>query len=821
LFDALATLVYRARWLLVPLGVVVLVVSYAGKDKALAGLSSHLGGLDQTESGRAGQVLSRNLANGSGDVLIVFDADTLSARGETRAAYAQLVREALAPITAEINAVREEPAAARIGAPASLRTFYSGGTPLQIAGKDPTVTLAFVDLTGTSDEKKRGLQQNVIAPLETHFRTLADQNPQFRQEFGERGSRTKFRIYITGGAASSLAASEIGRADAHRADRISLPLTLIMLVMIFGGIVAAIQPLFIGFLAAGVAVVTLGVMGRFFDVSNVAGTVTAVLGLGLSIDYALLMVTRFREEMRRGGEGDVFAVLKRTLNTAGRSVLFSGITVAVGLNALALIPLVAFRSLALAGSITAVMAILGALLVLPAVLAITGENIDRLNVLGWLDRRRTTEAPARPGFFGRLAEFVVRYPAPIALVTVLVLLVLALPARTMRLGTSDFRILPSENNVREGYEVLVDAFGTGSAEPIKIAYQEPQLLTPEGVGRFWDYVHNQVMTRRGIAKGADGIPQVESAVSVLDPRLVDVPPEQQKQFYMSLVPVVASIQSPPNVALPNGVNLSRDEAAAFLTLRDALIKGDTALVQITPDGDPQSEEARTVVRELREDRPPPPATALVGGTPASSVDYIKSVTRNVPLMVVFIFVLTYVSLWALLGSVTLPVIAFVLNVISLGASFGALVFIFQEGHGADILRFSKLGVLDATTPVVLFAVTFSLSMDYQVFLLSRIKEEYDRSGDPIKGVVGGLSHTAGIITGAAATLLAVLAAYGTASNALVKSLTVGMFIAVLVDATIVRTFLVPSVLALTKKFAWYSPPGLYRMWDRLGLAERE
>jgi RND superfamily putative drug exporter len=251
-----------------------------------------------------------------------------------------------------------------------------------------------------------------------------------------------------------------------------------------------------------------------------------------------------------------------------------------------------------------------------------------------------------------------------------------------------------------------------------------------------------------------------------------------------------------------------------------MIKGDTALIQVAPSADPQSEEARRLVKELRDNRPPAPATALVGGTPASTVDYVAAVTGAVPWVVLFVFILTYLVLWALLGSVTLPVIAFVLNVLSLGASFGALVFIFQEGHFANILRFSKLGVLDATTPVVLFAVTFGLSMDYQVFLLSRIKEELDETGDVTEGIVKGLAHTAGIITGAAATLLIVLAAYGTASNALVKSLTVGMFIAVLIDATLVRTFLVPAVLKLFGRAAWYSPAGLHRTWQRLGMGER-
>ena len=824
LFAALATVVYRLRWLILPLGVFLLATSYAGKDKALSGLSTHIGGLSDTESGRAGRILSQNLASGGGDVIVVFQARTLAARGETRDAYIRLVEEALAPITAALHAGAAEGAGDNAGQPVNVRTFYKGGTPLQIASGDPKVTFALIDLAGTSDEKKRGLQANVITPLETNFRTLADKDPQFRQEFGVNGSRRDFQIYITGGAATSEEAAALSKADAHRADRISLPLTLIMLVIIFGGIFAAIQPLFIGFLAAGVAIVSLGLVNHLFQVSNVAGTVTAVLGLGLAIDYSLLLVTRFREEMRQDAD-DVLAALKRTMSTAGRSVLFSGLAVATGMMSLAFVPLVAFRSLALAGCVTALFAITGALIILPAVLAIAGRNIDRFDIRALFGRRRHQAAPADPGdpsFFRRMARFVVRYPLPISVISVIVLLLLAIPAFRMRLGTSDFRILPERSNVREGYAVLVQAFGSGAAEPIKIAYQDRALLTPEGIGRFWDYVHNQVMTQPGIARGAAGLPAVESAVSVLDSRLTALPPERQRELYMSLVPVIVAVQNPPSLTLPNGETLSRDELQAFLTLRDAMIKGDTALVQVSPSGDPQSKEARRLVRELREEenRPPAPTTALVGGTPASTLDYVREITRAVPWVVLFVFVLTYVVLWALLGSVTLPLIGFVLNVISLGASFGALVFIFQEGHLSELLRFSKLGVLDATTPVVLFAVTFGLSMDYQVFLLSRIKEEYDRTGTVEDGIVNGLSHTAGIITGAAATLQTVLAAYGTASNALVKSLTVGMFIAVLVDATLVRSFLVPSVLKLVGRPAWYSPPGLTRVWQRLGLAER-
>lgn len=831
MFDRLATFIYRLRFVILPLGVVLLAMSYAGKDKALASLSTHLGGLPSTESGRAGTVLNNNLAHGGGDVLVVFDANTLAATGPGRDEYVRLVTEALAPITSGIAADKGEAGAEidLVGRPTNLRTFYQGGTPLQIAGGNPRVTLALIDLAGTNDEKKKFLTANVITPLETNFRTLAGRDPQFAKEFGVNGSAKNFRIYITGGAASSLAAAEISKADAHRADRISLPLTLIMLVMIFGGIVAAIQPLFIGFLAAGIAVVMLGAFNRLFTVSNVAGTVTMVLGLGLAIDYALLIVTRFREEMRT--EAEVLPALKRTMNTAGRSVLFSGITVSIGLLALAFIPLVAFRSLALAGAVTALMAITGALLVLPAVLAVAGPHINSLNIWRALGRERAggqlAGDPPRPTFFRRVAQFVVRYPLPIAVLSIAFLVFVALPAFRMRLGTSDYKILPEDNPVRDGYQVAVEAFGSGSTEPIKIAYQEPDLLTPEGIGRFWDYVHDRVMKVEGIAQGSNGVPAVESAVSLLDSRLQGVSPEEQKRLYQTFVPVIARIDTVPDVIrqvrVPDGTTITRDEAEAFIGLREALIKGDTALVQITPTGDPQSNEARDVVKRLREqeNRPPRPATALVGGTPASTLDYVDKITGAIPLMVLFVFILTCVALWALLGSVTLPIIAFLLNVVSLGASFGALVFIFQDGNFSKLLDFSKLGTLDATTPVVLFAVTFGLSMDYQVFLLSRIREEYDRTGSVTEGIVGGLSRTAGIITGAAATLLTVLAAYGTAHNALVKSLTIGMFIAVLVDATIVRTFLVPAVLKLIGKPVWYSPPGLFRLWQRLGLAERE
>jgi uncharacterized membrane protein YdfJ with MMPL/SSD domain len=502
-------------------------------------------------------------------------------------------------------------------------------------------------------------------------------------------------------------------------------------------------------------------------------------------------------------------------------VLFSGLAVAAGVMSLAFVPLVAFRSLALAGAVTALFAVVGALFILPAVLSLVGHNIDRFNIFS-LFRRGRAATPTTEGspLFRRIAQFVVRYPLPVAIVTIVVLLIVAIPFLNMRLGTSDYRILPSDSNVREGYEVLISAFGTGAAEPIKIAYQEPNLLTPEGIGRFWDYVHNQVMTQPGIQRGAGGIPAVESAVSIVDSRLQSLTPQEQRAAYMALVPVLARVENPPSITLPNGQTLSRGELDAFITLRNAMIQGDTALVQVSPSGDPQSDEARRLVEELRDNRPAAPATALVGGTPASTLDYVNEVIGAVPWVVLFVFVLTCLVLWALLGSVTLPPVAFLLNVLSLGASFGALVFIFQEGHFTDILRFTKLGVLDATTPVVLFAVTFGLSMDYQVFLLSRIKEEYDKSGTVDGGVVGGVAHTGGIISGAAATLLVVLAAYGTASNALVKSLTVGMFIAVLVDATLVRTFLVPSVLKLMGRPAWYSPAGLHRFWQRLGLSER-
>ena len=540
--------------------------------------------------------------------------------------------------------------------------------------------------------------------------------------------------------------------DIAQAEMISFPILLVLLLVVFGGVVAAGLPLAVGAVAILGAFTVLRVLTAMTEVSVFAINIVTMLGLGLAIDYALFIVSRFREELRRGE--DVERALVTTMSTAGRTVAVSGLTVTVALSSLLLFPQVFFRSMGLGGMAAVGIAMLTALTALPAALALLGHRVDAWRV-PLLNRRSHSEEQAgrprgrrvaeSPGPWARVAGAVMARPWVYVAVIVPALLVLGSPFLRAEFGGVDHRALPDGTDSREVAETILSDF-PGSGDPIRVVVQGSPVASTE-----------RLIERIEATDGVTGV-------------------------------TVAG---------------SRD---------------DDAVLDVTHRFDVYSASAKDLVRELR-GLDPEPGTALVTGTTAFLVDVLDSLGDQLPLMAAWVFGSTFLLLFLAFGSLVLPAKAIVMNLLSLSASFGALVWIFQDGHLSGLLGFTPTGTVEATQPILILAMAFGLSMDYEVFLLSRIREQWDLTGDNRLAVATGLQRTGGLITSAALLLVVVIGAFSTSGITFIKMIGVGMVLAIVIDATVVRALLVPATMRLLGSLNWWLPAPLERLWHRVGIRE--
>jgi RND superfamily putative drug exporter len=515
-----------------------------------------------------------------------------------------------------------------------------------------------------------------------------------------------------------------------------------------------------------------------------------LLGLGLGVDYSLLMTSRFREELasRGGREADVPDAVRATVATAGRAVFFSGLTVLLGLLGLVLFEFMILRSVGIAGAIVVGLAVAAALTLMPAILAIVGTRIDRFAI-----RRVAVGAPT-DGRWAGLARAVMRRPVAVLLPTLALLLLLGAPFLHARFNAPDASILPPDVPSRASFDLLRREFGEGEFAPIALAIRtDGPATSSENLAALYDY------SRR---IGAD--PRVSRLTGI-----VDVDPRLSLEQYQLLY------------GDPNG---PRDR---FLqVVLDGTTRGDlTTFTLYTPYG-PNRPEGRSLVADLRRAgsplAPPDGMTVLVGGGAADVDDVVSRISADFPRTALFIVITTYLVLFMLLRSVILPIKALAMNTLSIVASFGALVWIFQDGNLSGPLGFQPLGFVETTQPVILFCVLFGLSMDYEVFLLSRMKEVWDRTGDNIEAVAAGLERSGRIVSSAALIVVVVAASFAFADIVLIKALGIGVAVAVALDATVVRALLVPATMRLLGKWNWWMPVRLERVvGSRLPASEAE
>jgi RND superfamily putative drug exporter len=618
----------------------------------------------------------------------------------------------------------------------SITSYWSTGGAPTLLGKDGRTGLAIIFAEEGIEEED--LSEKIV----TEF--SGEQNELIVYPFGGEIIGSEFQKTITG--------------DLIRAEKIAIPITVVILLFVFGSVVAAGLP----FLVAGGTILgsflVLFLISQVTDVSVFALNLITGLGLALGIDYALLIINRFREELNSGK--DVPLAVVSTVNSAGKTVFVSGITVAVALASLLLFPQYFLRSFAYAGISVALLAITGALIAIPALLAILGKNVNRFKV------RRGNLAPRDDGGWATLARFVMRRPWLVLISSVTLLLALAAPALNTVLGEIDERALPADNPIVQAGEVFRDRFPGYELSPYEII-----LINPKSEEEIQEYA-----------------------------------------LQLSKLPEIIRVTTPSSIIVDGVVVDQNLDSASYLTSSKSRIEAIADVRPIDPAG-------KALVAELRSLTGPADRT-LIGGTAAQSADSINSILDRVWIVAIWLALTTLIILFLYTGSILIPIKAFVLNIMSLGAMLGVLVWVFQGGNLNWLTGdYIVTGSVDLSTIVLIAVIAFALSMDYEVFMLSRIKEEHEAGAETADAVAFGLQRTGRIITAAALLIAIVFAAFLTSSATNIKQLGFGVALAILLDATVVRGLLVPAFMRIAGRANWWAPEPLRKLYSRIGLRE--
>ena len=717
---------HRYRWLIIVFWAVVLAGSGALAPRVGSVLTSGFGEQD-TEAHRGFALLEEEGILNQAVIILVFSHDTLTVEAPVYRTSAQTV----------LTAVSRYPGAA------SADSFFSTGNP-NLVSPDGRTTFAVVGLNIPLDD-------------------VLDETPRIRATIPE----VELDVWVTGGSAIFSDINEYTGRDLRRAEIITFPVVALALLLIFRTVVSVAAPITIGMMGLGITLAVIYLLGLVTSMSVFSMNTATLLGVGAAIDYSLLMVSRFREELEGRDVRDSVAV---TVATAGRAILFSGITTALGLVGLLIFELSMLRSIGIGGIVVIGASVMVALTLVPALLSVLGRRIDALPIL-----------PAslyRSGRFWRtLAGWVIRRPLLIMVPVIVALLALGIPFLQVKLGIPWASVLPEEAESRQGWEKVSEELGEGALVPILVAARfEDEVVSPDSVAALHRYSQ--------MARELPGVTRVES--------LVDVGPGWTLEQYQALYASPEARESP------------EVEAA----LRE-FGGGHVTMVSIYTDYEMNSDEARETVRQLRGYAGE--GEFMVSGATASLMDAVDAMYDAFPWALALVTVSVYVVLMVLFRSVVIPLKALVMNGMSVFASYGALVFIFQQGRLEGVLNFTSTGFLEATIPILLFTILFGLSMDYEVFLLTRIKEIYDESGDNASSVALGLEKTGRIITSAALVLVLVAGSFTFGDIIIIKALGLGIALAICLDSTVVRALLAPALMKVLGDRNWWAPSPLRRV----------
>ena len=763
MFSAWGRLVYRHRRLAVILSICgALSIGFFGQQ-ATSVLSSGGWLLTDSESGRVADVLADDFGRGRSNLIALFRVTDGRAADSTE--VQDDVAAALTPLRAD----------SRVH---SVITYRDAGNDPRFINTSGNATYALLLLEATDEES-------------------IDQVDELRPLFQPGPGLS---VALTGYGPLALDANRQSEQDLLRAETVSLPLALIILLLVFASLVASFLPL----LVAGLAIpLTLGViyfLGQQTEMSIYVVNVATMLGLALAIDYSLFLVSRFREELRRGR--DVATAVEVAVATAGKAVAFSGIAVAVGLLGLLFFASPAISSIGIAGSVVVISSVVFALTFLPALLGMLGPRVNALSLgagFGWARQRlggRAAGGESEPGHrWERIARWVMRHPVLVLVPTLFVLLAAGTPFLRINQAVPDAAVLPPGLESRDTYVAVRDEFPGGGSSPFQIVATLNGSPTDEAnIAAVIAYVER--------VAALPEMTRVESPFR--HPLLVD--PATGTPLTAAQV---AQLFAAPATSLPPQLQQLR----AFL---EGYISGSKVLIEAYTSASPSTAAGLELTRTLRDIEPGGGISSQVGGYIAGNYDTLSSMRDRTPWAVGTTMLVMTLVLFLLFGSVVLPIKAVFMTLLSIVASFGALVWIFQDGNLSEFLGFTPLGYTIAGNPIIMFAVIFGLSMDYEVLLLSRVQEAYRRTKDNTASVAEGLARTASVITGAALIMVVVFAAFTTADIVTIKSIGVGMAIAVFLDATIIRVLLVPATMRLMGRWNWWAPGPLNRLADRLG-----
>ncbi|MEV8340995.1 MMPL family transporter [Streptomyces niveus] len=727
MFASLARFTTHRSKLVLYLSGVLLVLAGALGGGVISALSA--GGFtdSSTESARTAEVLDGRFGSGAPNLTLLVT--------DERGVDDPAVSAAGARLTERIGA--------EDGVEQALSYWTLGKAPA-LRGEGGDSAMVLVRITGDEDQVQKTLER--IQP--EYDRTV-------------EGLETR----VGGVAVANKEITETTSDDLLLIEMVTFPVLLVVMLFVFRSVVAALVPLAVAGLTIVSVLLTLRVLTLFTDVSVLATNVATGLGLGLAIDYGLILLKRYREELHGGADTDT--AIATALRTAGRTVLFSAVTVALALAGLLVFPFYFLRSFAYAGIPTALLAALVSITFLPALLKALGPRIDKGRVLG----RGKEEKPPKPEterFWYRLATNVMRFPVPVAVAVIGLLLFLGSPFLSLHMSLADDRVLPADTQSRQISDIVRKDFSAQESQALNVVLND----TPPTGERSIDAYAQKLSTLGNVAR-------VDSEAGSF---------------------AAGEQVAPPG---PGSERFSADNST---------------YLSVIPKSESLSEEGEELVKDIRTAEAP--YDIQVGGPAAELVDSLDSMYDKLPAALAIIGITTFVLLFLFTGSLVLPLKALVLNCLSLSATFGVLVWGFQDGHLEGIVGdFVVTDTITWTVPVLLFCIAFGMSMDYEVFLLSRIKEEWDRSGDNQLAVARGLERTGAMVTAAAGLIAIVWLGFVLSGISYLKAIGLGLAVAVLMDATLVRGALVPAFMRLAGRANWWAPAPLARFHKKFGLRE--
>jgi RND superfamily putative drug exporter len=744
-------LVHRFRWYIIALWVVIVLVSVPFAAQIGSVLKGGGYSSKDSESARASTLIQEKLPRPSTQLLVIFQSATTAVSDPL---YQKEVNDFVS----------------RARSFSHVTGVIQSGTGLD--GRTTYVTVNF----------------------NTGADTVEGQLNDFRTLLPAGSTAGPAHAYLTGEAPFNHDFSQITVQDTERAEYFALPLALLVLLVVFGTLVGAAMPILLAIVAVSTTMAVIYAIGLHVSMSVFVLNISSIIGLGISIDYSLFMIRRFRDELAAGRS--ISDAIGWTIATAGESILFSGLIVMIGFCGLLLIGVDIMTSLGIGGAVVVAISVLSALTLLPALLAVLGHRINalripffsrltmhRLHLPRAITGENSGEEPKEERhFWQRWAMGVMKRPVLIILLVTALLIGLGWPIFSMNLGSTSSTSVPTSFESRQGLDILNAQFPETKEHPVYIVVQTPggsSMLTTDNLAKL-DHLSTWIATRAHVTDviSLTRIPATPGAPTLSEQQLATLYSTGAYQSNPSLAQFVASTTN-GNMTLITVRTKAKVDSSGGKALVNDLRAGDKAAAQ--------------------------GLTVLVGGDQANSLDFTNHLYGNFPWSILFILVTTYILLFLMFRSVFLPLKAILMNVLSVSACLGLLVFIFQWGNFSNILGFTSEGFLDSVIPILLFCILFGLSMDYEVFLLSRIQEEWLLTHNNRRAVALGLEKTGGVITNAALLFVIVSGAFIFTSLVVTKEMGLGMAAAVLVDATIIRTLLVPATMRLMGRWNWWLP----------------